>query len=53
MRRKLWPEAPAKEGALGHNFLRMRVPWATIFYAFQHNKNERNEGFFDTMFSNL
>ena len=27
-----------------------RLPWAAIFYAFQHNKNGRNERLFDTMF---
>ena len=30
-----------------------RVPWATIFYAFQHNKNGRNERLFDTMLFKL
>ena len=29
------------------------VPWATIFYAFQHNKNRRNERLFDTMLFKL
>ena len=30
-----------------------RVPWATIFYAFQHNKNGRYEQLFDTMLFKL
>ena len=30
-----------------------RVPWATIFYVFQHNKNGKIEGLFDTMLFKL
>ena len=32
---------------------RWRVPWATIFYAFQHNENGRNERLFNTMLFKL
>ena len=30
-----------------------RVPWATIFYAFQNHKKERNARLFDTMLFKL
>ena len=30
-----------------------RVPWATIFYAFQHNKDRSNERLFETMLFEL
>ena len=30
-----------------------QVPWATVFYAFKHNKNGRNERLFDTMLFKL
>ena len=40
--KKIWPR-----------HLLRRVPWAKIFYAFQHNKNGRNWRLFDTMLFKL
>ena len=38
---------------VAQKYLLWRVPWATLFYAFQHHKMGRNETLFDTLLFKL